>query len=349
MYRNRNLDIAIAAVIAILGGLAAAKHLSGAVTIPLGIGLFFAPGYLWSEAILNQWLPGVERALITVGMAFIFPILGGFLFYGLHISLFKSAWIGLLVVLTLLGVVAVAVQRLLKPPSAQRPQRANQGPQRANQGPQRANQQAPRRGGPVVLHSLVFGLAGLIAIGSVVYSVKGAEAEKFPGYTALSMTPVVDNTAAQNIAVLSNNKTAQATAAVDENKLQGTATQAHLVVTDHQGVPEQYQLVLRRKGKVANTWNITLNDGQSWQTTVAWDTSSTVAKTADPSMLADLYLLPNTTTPFHYVNNGSCVSNLNLYPANLRSEDPCFGKIIAGKTPAATSTVKAPTAKSTVK
>ena len=35
MYRNRNLDIAIAAVIAILGGLAAAKHLPGQITIPL--------------------------------------------------------------------------------------------------------------------------------------------------------------------------------------------------------------------------------------------------------------------------------------------------------------------------
>src|SRR6201986_5108122 len=123
MYRNRNLDIAIAAVIAILGGLAAAKDLSGAITIPLGIGLFFAPGYLWSEAILNQWLPGLERALTSVGMALVFPILGGFLFFGLHIPLFRSSWIGLLVVLTLLGVVAVAVQRLRQPPAVRRPPR----------------------------------------------------------------------------------------------------------------------------------------------------------------------------------------------------------------------------------
>jgi len=326
MYRNRNLDIAIAAVIAILGGLAAAKHLSGAVTIPLGIGLFFAPGYLWSEAILNQWLPGVERALVTVGMAFIFPILGGFLFYGLHISLFKSAWIGLLVVLTLLGVVAVAAQRLREPPRTQQPRSPNQQP--------------PRQGGPVVLNSLVFGLAGLIAIGSVVYSVKSAEKEKFPGYTALSMTPVVDNTAAQNTAVLSNNPTAQASAATEENQLQGTATQAHLVVTDLQGVPEQYQLVLRRKGKVANTWNITLSEGQTWQTTIAWATSNNSPKGADSSMLADLYLLPNTTTPYRYANNGSCISNLKLYPAALRAEDPCFGQSTAVNSPAVNSTAK---------
>lgn len=304
MYRNRNLDIAIATIIAVLGGLAAAKHLPGAVTIPLGIGLFFAPGYLWSEAILNQWLPGVERALTTVGMALIFPILGGFLFYGLHIPLFRSSWIGLLVVLTLLGVVAVAVQRLRETSAGQRQQRRMSQP--------------PRQGGSVVLHSFIFGLAGLIAIGSIAYSVKSAQAEKFPAYTMLSMTPVVNNTAAQNIAVLSNNLAAQAQAAVIEDQLQGKATQAHLFVANHQGVPEQYELKLLQPGKVTKTWSITLNDGQSWQVTIAWTTNS--------SMLADLYLLPNTSTPYRYVDNGACVSNLKSLPSVLRTEAPCSGQ-----------------------
>ena len=304
MYR-RNLDIAIAAIIAILGGLAAAKQLPGQVTIPLGVGLFFAPGYLWSEAILTQRLPGLERLLTSLGMALIFPILGGFLFYGLHIPLFRSSWIGLLVVLTLLGVVAVAVQRLREVPVDQRQQR-------------RPSQQPPRRNG-LVLHSFIFGLAGVIAVGSVAYSVKSAEAEKFPGYTMLWMTPVVDNSAAQNLAILSNNPTAQAQAAVDEDDLQGKATQAHLGVTNHQGVPEQYELKLLRQGKVTNTWPITLNDGQSWQQTIAWSTKNY-------AMLADLYLLPNTSTPFHYVDNGGCVSNIKLLPTVLKAEDPCDGK-----------------------
>jgi hypothetical protein len=313
MYRNRNLDIAIATIIAVLGGLAAAKHLPGQVTIPLGIGLFFAPGYLWSEAILNMWLPGVERALTAVGMALIFPILGGFLFYGLHIPLFRSSWIGLLVVLTLLGVVAVAIQRLRQPPVSRRqPPPANQ------RDPRRTNQPPPRSSGSLVLHSSIFGLAGLIAIGAVAYSVKSAEAEKFPGYTMLSMTPVVDNTAAQNVAVLSNNPTAQAQAALIEDKLQGEATKAHLYVANHQGVPEQYELKLLTNSKVTKTWPITLNDGQSWQVTIAWTTNS--------SMLADLYLLPNTTTPFHYVDNGACVSNLAALPSVLRAEAPCSVK-----------------------
>jgi hypothetical protein len=308
MYRNRNLDIAIATIIAVLGGVAAAKHLPGQVTIPLGLGLFFAPGYLWSEAILNQWLPGVERALTALGMALIFPILGGFLFYGLHIPLFKSSWIGLLVVVTLLGVVAVAAQRLRQPPVDQR------------QRQQSRNPQAPRQGGSVVLHSFIFGLAGLIAIGSVVYSVKSAEAQKFAGTTALSMTPLVDNTAAQNIANLSNNPTAQASAATIQNKLVADATKAHLYVANHEGAPKQYILKLVLKGKVSTTWNITLNDGQSWQKTITYTTNT--------SMIADLYTVPNTTTPSNYTTNGAClpVITIKKLPSYLKAEAPCSVK-----------------------
>jgi hypothetical protein len=307
MYRNRNIDIAIAAIVAILGGLAAAKHLSGQVTIPLGTALFFAPGYLWSEAILSQRLPGIERAMTTVGMALIFPILGGFLFYGLHIPLFKSSWVGLLVVLTLLGVVAVAIQRLREVPAGQ--------PQQPGR-----NQPPPRQGGSVVLHSFIFGLAAVIGIGTVAFSVKNADAQKFPGYTMLSMTAIVNNSAAQNAAILSNNPVAQAAAAQAADNAQKHATQAHLLVTNHQGVPEQYQLKLLQKGKVTNTWPITLNDGQTWQKTIAWTTNY--------SMLADLYLLPNTSAPFHYVNNGACISNIKVLPTALRAEiPPCDGTL----------------------
>jgi hypothetical protein len=72
-------------------------------------------------------------------------------------------------------------------------------------------------------------------------------------------------------------------------------------------------------GKVTGTWSITLNDGQSWQKTIAWHTNNY-------AMLGDLYLLPNTSTPFHYVTNGACVSNIKLLPTVLKAEDPCDGK-----------------------
>jgi Protein of unknown function (DUF1616) len=275
MYR-RNLDIALAAIIAILGGLAAAAHLPGTVTIPLGVGLFFAPGYLWSEAILSQRLPGMERAMTSAGMSLIFPILGGFLFFALGIPLLKSAWIGLLVVLTLLGVVAVAIQRLRVVPvddwqQARQPQRGGQ---------------PPRKSGLPVVHACVFGLAAVIGIGSVAFSVKNAEAQKFPGNTELSMTQVVPG--AQSF--VGTSETAGNPQADASN-----ATQAHLRVTNYEGVPEQYRLTLSNKGKVT-TWNFTLASGQAWQRTIAY--------TLTYKMVANLYMPPSSKTPYRTVNNG---------------------------------------------
>jgi hypothetical protein len=272
MYRYRNLDIALAAVIAILGGLAAAKHLPGPIRIPLGVGLFFAPGYLWSEAILSHRLPGIERALTTVGMSLIFPILGGFMFYGLRIPLFESAWIALLVVLTLLGVVAVAITRLRDMPADQRQQPRNQRPQ----------------SGSVVMHSFIFGIAAVIGLGSVAYSVKSAETQKFPGFTQLWMTQIVPG-----------GQTYQAGSADSQGNPQAKAdhaTTARLQVTNHEGVPEQYELKLVEKKKVVKTWAITLNDGQTWQQTIAY--------TLNYSIMAELYLMPNTSKLIDCDDNG---------------------------------------------
>lgn len=283
MYRHRNIDIAIATIVAILGGLAAARHMPGQVTIPLGVGLFLAPGYLWSEAILSQRLPGFERAMTTAGMALVFPILGGFLFYALHIPLFKSAWVGMLVVLTLLGVVAVAIQRLREPPADQR--------QQARRG-----QQPPRGSRSLVLNSVVFGLAGLVGIGAVAYSVKSAETQKFAAYTDLWYAPIVNDAALRNVSALAGNPTAQEAAAQAENQNQPKATRAHLRVDNYQGVTEQYQVKFLEKGKVTKTWNFTLSNGQSWQQTVPWTTAY--------SIVADLYMLPNLSKAVDCADNG---------------------------------------------
>ena len=289
MYR-RNLDIAVAAVVAILGGLAAAAHLSGAVTIPLGAGLFFAPGYLWSEAIISQRLPGIERTMTSVGMALILPILGGFLFFALHIPLLKSAWVGMLVVLTLLGVVAVAVQRLREPPVD--PRRQQQQRVEQQRQPQRRNQPAPASSGMKAVHAGIFGLAALIGIGSVVFSVKNADAQKFPGYSDISMTQIVPG--AQSFVGASQNSAGnpQASAA--------TATQAHLRVDNHESAAEQYEVQLvenvTAKKKTTKTYKFTLADNQTWQVTIPF--------TLKYKMVANLYILPDTTKVVVSANNG---------------------------------------------
>jgi uncharacterized membrane protein len=271
MYR-RNLDILLAAATALAGGAAFAAHLPGAAQIVLGVALYFAPGYLWSEAILSQRLPPTERLLTSAGLSLILPILGGCLFYALHIPLLRADWVGLLVVLTLLGVVAVAVQRLREAPADPR-----QDPTA-----QRGGQQQPaRKGGMSALNAFVWGVAGVVALGSVAFSVKSAEAQKYAGYTMLWLTPVPaagDPTpnAAQPKFVL--------------------PTQASLGVTNHQGVAEQYELKFLTKGKVTATWTFTLSDGQSWVKTVAYAVTY--------AQVANLYLLPNASTPYRTANNG---------------------------------------------
>jgi uncharacterized membrane protein len=255
MYR-RHLDILIAGATALAGGAAFAAHLPGAVQVVLGVALFFAPGYLWSEAILSHRLPPTERLLTTAGLSLILPILGGFLFFALRIPLFRSAWVGLLVVLTLLGVVAVAVQRLREVPPDPR-----LGP-----NAQRRTQPAAK-GGMTAFNVFIWAVAGAVAIGSVAFSVKSAEAQKYPGGTMLWLTP-----------------------------LQTDAQKASLGVTNHQGVTEQYRLKFLTKGKVTATWNFTLSDGQSWTHTVAYTMVNSVA--------ANLYLMPNVRTPYRHVGNG---------------------------------------------
>ena len=191
-------------------------------------------------------------------MSLILPILGGFLFFALRIPLFRGAWVGLLVVLTLLGVVAVAVQRLREVPPDPR----------LDPSAQRRGQPAPAaKGGMKAFNAFIWAVAGAVAIGSVAFSVKNAEAQKYPGYTTLWLTT-----------------------------LKSTQLKASLGVTNHQGVPEQYQLKLLTKGKVTATWTFPLVDGQSWEKTVAYSMTYSIA--------ANLYLMPNTSTPYRQVGNG---------------------------------------------
>ena len=257
MYRNRNLDIFITAGVALLGGAAFVAKVPGPVQVVLGVALFFAPGYLWSEAILSQRLPGAERVLTTAGMTLILPILGGFLFYGLGISLKSPAWVGLLVVLTLLGVIAAAVVRLREVPEDARAQ---------ERGRQAARPPEPKKF--PTTHAFIFGVAAVVALASVAYSVKSADNQKTTLYTQFGMTKVL----------------------TDSQK-------AYLSVIDYQGQAEQYQVKLYAKNKIIHTYNFTLSQGGSWQQTIAYTATGY-------QILANLYLQPDLKTVYECTNNG---------------------------------------------
>ncbi len=65
-------------------------------------------------------------------------------------------------------------------------------------------------------------------------------------------------------------------------------------VTNDEGSTVDYRLVLLRKGHANTTWNVTLPNGDTWQLTVPFNDKS--------SLTANLYRLPDVTTPYRHVD-----------------------------------------------
>jgi hypothetical protein len=249
--RRSYLDMTIAEVAAILGYVAYVTHLPEPVTIVLGLGLFAAPGYVWSDVLLSSRERGLERAAVAAGLSLIVPVLGGLGLYAAGIPLSRPAWVGLLSLVTLAGAATALITR----------RRRRDDPDLGQPEPK------PRRRGSA-WHVVAFGAAAIIAVAAVGLAVVSAQAQKYPGYTQLWLAP-----------------------------LPGQSASAALGVGNEQGGTTQYRLVLRRKGRVSATWNLTLVDGQSWQRTISYTTSV--------AMSADLYRLPDLRDPYRQVDNGT--------------------------------------------
>lgn len=247
MRRNYS-DIAVAETIAILGCVAFFAHLPEPVMMVLGLCLFAAPGYIWSEVFLNPHTPGLERVAVATALALMVPVFGGMGLYAAGIPLNRTAWVGLLGVVTLAGAAAALITR--------RRQRNDMPPRR------KARRRRWSAG-----HAVAFGAAVVIAAGAVGLAVFSAGTQKYAGYTQLWLSP-----------------------------LPAKASTASLGVDNEQGAPVQYRLVMRRRGRVTATWNLTLASGQTWQRTIPYTTSYAIA--------ANLYRLSDLKTPYRQVDNG---------------------------------------------
>jgi hypothetical protein len=111
---------------------------------------------------------------------------------------------------------------------------------------------------------VIYGIAVVVAIGAVALADIGASVQHYPGFTELWLSP-----------------------------RGGGATDASLGVSNHQGRTEEYRLILIRNGRISATWHLTLAGGQEWQRTIP------IASGHDT--IADLYLLPDLTHPYRYV------------------------------------------------
>jgi hypothetical protein len=114
-------------------------------------------------------------------------------------------------------------------------------------------------------HAVAYGAAVVITVGAVGIARVGAAIQHYPGYTELWLSPQ-----------------------------SGNSTTAALGVSNHQGGTERYRLVLLHRRHVTAIWNITLSDGQTWQ--------RTISITSNRNTIADLYLKPDLTHPYRYVD-----------------------------------------------
>jgi hypothetical protein len=109
-----------------------------------------------------------------------------------------------------------------------------------------------------------YGAAVVIAVGALAVARIGVAEQKNPGFTQLWLSP------------------------------QGrSGDEASLGVSNHQGNTARFRLVVLRRSRPSETWNVTLADDQTWQ--------RTIHLTGPQPVAADLYRLPNLKSPYRSV------------------------------------------------
>jgi hypothetical protein len=219
MHRNY-ADIAVTIAVAILGYAALFAHLPTSVVIVLGIGLFIAPGYVWSEVFLSPSVQGLERAAVAVGLALMVPVLGGLALYAIKIPLHRAAWTDLLAGLTLVGALVVLATR-----------------RRTDQ--QGARLQTEKRRWSA-WHAVNFGAAAAIAAVAVGLTIFSANVQKYPGYTQLWLSPLRNNPVSASLGVTNQ---------------QGSTTRYRLVLLRKGRVNSTWNLTLTN----GQTWQRTIS------------------------------------------------------------------------------------------
>jgi hypothetical protein len=122
----------------------------------------------------------------------------------------------------------------------------------------RWDRQVPRRS------LLTFGAAVVVGVCAVGLAHAGAVKQHYPGFTELWLAPRGHNDAV-----------------------------ADLGVSNHQGSPGRYRLVLRRDGARSNAWDLSLANGQTWHHPVPLTQTGTTS--------ADLYRWPDLSHPYRHV------------------------------------------------
>ncbi|HXR64689.1 MAG TPA: DUF1616 domain-containing protein [Ktedonobacteraceae bacterium] len=194
--RLRSLDLFLALAIAVANvawavftmsdNMASLSAVSVALALPL---VFLIPGYLITETLFpHRALETVQRLTFSIALSISVAIFGGFLLDQLPTGLRLLPWVIWLGALTAVFALLAYVRRKNQPAP-----------------PHMQAQDQPRRGRVQISAFLLFGMAALVIVLSVLYSVVGAEQRTHPGYTNLWIVPAVEsgNTCAVSVGMQS--------------------------------------------------------------------------------------------------------------------------------------------------
>lgn len=179
--RQKNLDLIVAMFTALLNivwvWLTNPLPIIGIIlALPL---VFVLPGYTLTEAIFHKRpLDSIVRLVLSLSLSIVLDILGGLFLNLLPTGLQATSWSILLTLLIAVFSLVVAYRR-----------------QKAPYPPRGVLLDAahPRRLHILLHKCLLFGLALMVAILSIFYTVIGAEQQRYPGFTQLWLLPATQS------------------------------------------------------------------------------------------------------------------------------------------------------------
>jgi len=163
--RSDQADIVVTAAVAAAAFVTAIASAPAWAATVLGFALFASCGYLLGQVLFGARIAGLERVVVCAALALAVPVLGGLVLYFAGIPLFRAAWLGLLVVVTLAGDLVLYLQR-------------RSGRALPFELPQLAWNGSP-------WHAVAFAAAVLIAVGAVALAREGVALQRQPRFTQL--------------------------------------------------------------------------------------------------------------------------------------------------------------------
>jgi uncharacterized membrane protein len=240
--RLKNLDLLVTMSIAVMNLVWALlpSHITVIgiiIALPL---IFMLPGYTLTEVLFHKRsLDASHRLLLSLGLSLAIDVLSGLILNMLPIGLQAISWAVLLGLLTVVFSLLVAFLRRGALWNMARPPRFRL----------------------TIYEGILFGLAILVAILSLVYTTIGAERQQYPGFTQLWMLPEVQA---------------------------GTSCAVRLGVHSFESTSVTYRITLTMNGTQVTTWPaVTLAPQEEWDRLV----SITPEVTDNLYVQAELYRL----------------------------------------------------------